>query len=853
MKILKSKILILALMLVSFASFSQSTVKGVLVDAQNGEVLIGASIVVEGTTIGTATGLDGSFKITVPSGNQKIYLSYVGYIEVIKDLNLTQGEELDLGEVALEPSSIGLDEVRVVSSFARDRETPVAISTIKPELILEKLGSQEYPEILKSTPSVYVTKQGGGFGDSRIYLRGFDSNNIGVLINGAPVNDMESGKVYWSNWAGLSDVTASMQVQRGLGASKLALSSVGGTINILTKSTEVKQGGIVSYGIGHDGLRKQSLTLSTGLLDNGWAITFSGGRSYGDGYIQATNFDGWSYFGNISKIINDKHRISLTAFGAPQWHNQRSNKHYIQDYRNHPEGARWNSDFGYRNGEIYNTAYAYNFYHKPQISLNHYWVINENSKLSTSVYASISQGGGRRAYGANDGWLKIDNKTGRPIEGVTKLTPEGYIDYDAVITENANALNGSTAIIANSINSHDWYGVLSTYTRDISNLKVSAGFDGRYYKGYHAYEIHDLLGGEYFLNGSDVNRDASTPLYKGDYVNYHNLGEVLWAGLFLQGEYVMDNYSGFVSLSGANNSYRRTDFFSYTPEEGQVTDWLSFWTYTIKGGLNYNINNNHNVFANGGYITRAPYFRNAFLGYTNDFNVDAKNEKIITMELGYGFRTSTINAKINVYRTEWNDKGLVKTFGDYTANIPGINALHQGVEVEATYQPIRKLTVKGMFSWGDWTWSDDVAFELFDQDQVSQGTYNAYLKDVHVGNSAQITGALSADYELLPKLKIGGNFNYYGKNFADFNPENRTSADDQVDAWELPDAYIIDVNVSYKFKVGNFDATLYANMNNALDTEYITDATDGADHDTYSSIVWYGFGRTWSTGLKINF
>lgn len=246
MKIFKSKILILALMLLSFASFSQTIVKGVLVDAQNGEALIGASVVVDGTTIGTATGLDGSYQITSPSGKQTIILSYVGYVEVTKDVNLVQGQDFDLGTIGLEPSAIGLEEVRVISSFAKDRETPVAISTVKPEIIQAKLGTQEYPEILKSTPSVYVTKTGGGYGDSRIYLRGFDSNNIGVLINGVPINGQENGKVYWSNWAGLSDVTQVMQVQRGLGASKLAISSVGGTINILTKTTDVQQGGMCS-------------------------------------------------------------------------------------------------------------------------------------------------------------------------------------------------------------------------------------------------------------------------------------------------------------------------------------------------------------------------------------------------------------------------------------------------------------------------------------------------------------------------------------------------------------------------------------------------------------------------------
>ena len=113
------------------------------------------------------------------------------------------------------------------------------------------MGTQEFPEILANTPSVYATKAGGGFGDSRINIRGFDQRNIAIMVNGMPVNDMENGAVYWSNWAGLSDVTSAMQVQRGLGSSKLAISSVGGTINVLTRTADMKEGGTILTGFGN--------------------------------------------------------------------------------------------------------------------------------------------------------------------------------------------------------------------------------------------------------------------------------------------------------------------------------------------------------------------------------------------------------------------------------------------------------------------------------------------------------------------------------------------------------------------------------------------------------------------------
>ena len=157
---------------------------------------------------------------------------------------------------------VTLEEV-VVSSrvidVAKERETPIAVSTISAQEVLLKVGNQEFPEIMNKTPGVYATKQGGGYGDSRISLRGFNQRNTSFLINGQPVNDMENGWVYWSNWQGLTDVTSSIQIQRGLGATSLAVPSVGGTVSIFTKSAEKAQGGSITQMVGNDGYIKQPL------------------------------------------------------------------------------------------------------------------------------------------------------------------------------------------------------------------------------------------------------------------------------------------------------------------------------------------------------------------------------------------------------------------------------------------------------------------------------------------------------------------------------------------------------------------------------------------------------------------
>ncbi|WBX68955.1 carboxypeptidase-like regulatory domain-containing protein [Tenacibaculum dicentrarchi] len=242
-------VLLIALFFVAATVLGQIQLTGKVVD-EMGQPLPGAGVIVKATANGTATDFDGNFKLSAKSKSGVVIVSFIGYVN--QKIAYTASKS-NLGTIKLEPSNVLNEVVITATSFAVGRKTPVAVSTLKSADIQAKLGTQEFPEILKSTPGVYATKTGGGYGDSRINLRGFASANVAVMINGVPINDMESGKVYWSNWAGLSDVTAAMQVQRGLGASKVAVPSIGGTINIITKSTDVKKGGSINTSVANDG------------------------------------------------------------------------------------------------------------------------------------------------------------------------------------------------------------------------------------------------------------------------------------------------------------------------------------------------------------------------------------------------------------------------------------------------------------------------------------------------------------------------------------------------------------------------------------------------------------------------
>ena len=763
--------------------------------------------------------------------------------------------------------SVGLEEVKVLASFAshRDRE-PVMVTTLHSPQIDTKLSNQEFPEILKSVPSVYTTRQGGGYGDSRLMLRGFSSENVGLLINGIPVNGMENGAVYWSNWAGLSDITSSIQVQRGIGLSKMGISSVGGTVNIITRSVDAEKGGTLYYGVGNDGYQKMAVSLSTGLTDKGWAFTMMGTRTWGDGYVNGTNFEAWSYFANLSKRINEHHLLSLTAFGAPQWHNRRSNKQSVEDYENHRDGIRMNTSYGYINGQLVPTYSGYNTYHKPQLSLNYFWSIDERSTFSATVYASLAKGGGKKAYGKDANRLQYNYKTGRPNDN-SSLTPEGLIDYDPVLENNRNSDHGSDVIFTMGTNSHDWYGLLSTYTRDFTDaLKFTAGIDGRYYRGYHYDEISDLLGGEYYIDNKLAWRAPDTKLGVGDRVSADYLSKILWTGAFAQVAYERSQYKTFLSVSVTDHMYRREDpgkygIYASDPEKYPVsmlkTDWRHFVPMSVKAGFNYRIARIHRVFVNGGYVTKAPMLENVYVD--NVPISDPVNEKIGTVEAGYGLNVAGLTVTLNGYYTWWNDKSLTKPIGGWNgpkACIPGMDAVHRGIELEASYSPVRTLRLGGFFSWGDWRWAKDVNFTLLDENRNEVGKFDAFIKDLHVGNAPQTSAALNVVWEPLKNLTVGADCNYYGRNYADFSPDTRNDENDRADSWKMPDFWTLDLNMSYAFEIGRINARLYGNVNNLLNKKYITDGADnaiGKNHDEASAVVWYGPGITWTAGLKVFF
>ncbi|MEQ1733852.1 MAG: TonB-dependent receptor, partial [Bacteroidia bacterium] len=744
-------------------------VTGVIKDATTNETLIGATVLYADGK-GTQADINGKFALKLPNGSYTLKTSFIGY-EVVAKKIVVNGAPVNV--VFNLPTQNNLKEVEITADVAKNRETPVAFSSISAKQIQQELGTRDLPTLLTSTPGVYVTESGGGAGDARISIRGFDQRNVGMMLDGIPFNDMENGAVYWSNWSGLGGAVQNMQVQRGLGASKLALPSVGGTINVITKGISDKRGGKVTVTQGNNDNISAGASYNSGIIGKGFGFTAALNYQQAEGYVDKTWSKGVAYFLKMQRRFN-RHLVSFSVNGANQSHAQRFTKTnmatidtayalkhgFSQDILNKMnkadgfvvnKGLRYNQDWGrYVNkaGDTTTLSSNVNYYTKPVLSLSDYWTFRENMYWSNIAYLSIGKGGGAFVPRVNAPTAATDGQ----ISFIKAGQPDPTLGGD----------KQSSSFLRSSVNNHFWYGALSTLNIDVTEkLKWQMGVDLRSYNGTHYQTPVDMLDGDYVEDSGNKNQagsvgNSTSDIVKiGDRMVYDYTGIVRWAGAFTQMEYKNEKISAFVNLTNSYSFYKRVDRFAkrdivlddttallavgfgdtlthngkqytITSPEARVaeTNWAKYVNYSIKGGANYNLTDHHNLFVNAGYLVLPPRFVNVF-DRNNRYFSDIKNQIVKSIELGYGFRYKTFSANVNAYYSVWENKPQsgsttgISPIGEAITlyyNINGINALHKGAELDFKYKPFKQLTIDGAVSFADWIYTSNSKYTLLNID-----------------------------------------------------------------------------------------------------------------------------------------
>ncbi|NJN78878.1 MAG: hypothetical protein HC803_11610 [Saprospiraceae bacterium] len=418
----------------------------------------------------------------------------------------------------------------------------------------------------------------------------------------------------------------------------------------------------------------------------------------------------------------------------------------------------------------------------------------------------------------------------------------------------------------------------------------------RNYEGGHRRIVYDLLGSNYLPNSGTARNmriENGAKLGVGDVIEYDYTGYVQNGGLFGMMEYDKNGLSAFLNLSAAMSAYAYEDFFNekivttpdtsfkiaygetvtigdnnYTidsPEaENYRIDWLYRPSFTVKTGAAYNINDNHSVFFNTGYLSRPTRYVNVIrANQTNAADAivveDAKNEIVTSFELGYNLKTKNFAANANAYYTNWLNRPLdnLPSYPEDPSdpesnripiNVQGLAARHAGIEFDFAYNITKDLTVEGLVSVGDWIWNSG--------DTVILPNGEPYAFDatgVHVGDAAQIQLGGLVRYEPIKGLYFKLKATHFAKNYANFNPESLQGANGGTDSWRMPNYTLFDFHSGYDFKIKDIRTTVRFNVLNVFNAVYVSDARNNdtfilppfGTFDARSAAVFLGQGIQW--------
>ena len=885
------------IIMISGALFGQGTISGSVSDA-DGNALPGANVVVEGTTLGAAATLSGSYTVNVPDGTYTITASVVGYKSSSASVRVSGSNAS--ANFTLESASVALGGVEVLAERV-DNTDAIPFNEMTKADIDFRLGGRGLPKALSTLPNVYV-ENGGGWDDENVYVRGFDDRYTSYLINGVPMNDMENGNLYFSNWSVLADVASVVQVQRGAGSVNLATPSLGGVVNFMSAPASTEPGVVVKQEAGEHQYSKTAVTVNTGLLmDDKLAIMASASRRTADKlFAKGTYSDAWSYYFNASYSVNNDNRLEFIALGSPQFHGQNFWNNRISNYSHelaremgvaeedlrteygldyNPRAddlqtpytgkravASWRpfDGWNYRTRDQRSTVMINernNYFHKPIVQMNWYSNLNDSMTMATSFYYSGGEGGGSGSAGSI---LWGDN---------------GTRDYDATIARNmseAQFKDGygyeSRGVLRGSRNNQSTFGIMSKLEQDMGNgLNVTYGLDLRTAKVEHYRQVYDLLGGDFFYNSSNPNwTEEQRHRTLGDKLYYDNTNTIDWLGAYVQASKDLGDGTNVFGMFGATTaSYTAQDHFTLDNLKIEADAELG---YQMKVGGSRALNDTWQLFGNFSYSAMTPSLDKLIDDVNMIKNSEFENEKATWFDVGARFKSANGQwaGSMNYYYALWADRNQSGTSEDLNGvesffSITGLNELHSGLEYSIAYQPIPVLRIDVRGHESDWRFTDDLTYTYneIEGDDTSAETFDLYVKDVMVSGAPQsqtvlmVTGffnRLKASVEAESFARQYPRWGYDGaiQDLAFLLGEGNTFADD---AYETERKTIMNLQMSYTTELMGRDVTLNASIFNVTDELYIGDFVDAYDGsgDVANLRVRMGAPKQYNVGITINY
>lgn len=791
---------------------AQNIVKGVVKDGNSENLLQEVLVSVKGTNVSTKTNANGAFTLqNVPNGKQLVIVNKNGYENQTFPLQVS-GKELDLGTIML-----FLDE-----GYEEQDLSTIVISD--DELNDETSGADNISGLLQASRDVYLRTAAFEWSPSFYRIRGLDSENGKVLINGVEMNKLYNGRPQWSNWGGLNDVLRNQEFSNGFTPSNYTFGGALGSTHINTRASEYREGGRVSYASSNRSYTHRLMaSYSSGILEDGWAFTVAGSRRVGkEGFIDGTSYNANSILASIEKRFNDKHSLNFTSIYAQ---NKRGKSAPNTQEVYNIKGIKYNPYWGYQNGKIRNSRIKR--IEEPILMLNHYWNISDNTSLHTNVSYQFGElGNSRIDYNGtrllNDGTFEggganpdptyyqklpsfaIRNGNNNAYDLLTAFQKDGQMNWKDLYEANllGSETTNSKYVLYEDRSDDKQFTVNTILNTDINeNITLNGKLQYTTLKSNNFAEALDLLGGQGYL---DVDAYGDTPLLAqnnllnpnrivgvGDKFkyNYELNSDIISA--FAQGQFKYNKVDFYLAADVTRTTHQRNGLYqngSFANNSLGVSEKLEFTNVSGKAGLTYKITGRHLLDFNAGYLDKAPSLRNSFSNprENNNVVVGLDSEKIMAADASYIYRSPIIQAKVTGYYTSIKDATEISFYfadgfgGDGSEFVQevltGVDKKHFGAEVGIEVQATPTLKLKGAANIGQYTYDNNPNIYLTsDNANFSFPSTTTFLKDYKVAAGPQKAYSLGFEYRAPDYWWVGVTGNFLDDAYVDVSPLKRTS------------------------------------------------------------------------------
>lgn len=919
---MKKRITLVVLLLYPLASVigQKTALHGKVIDALTKENLPHVSVSIENTKLRVITDDSGIFDfqgLSFPLGEQILSFQKPGYASKHFPVTINEGKILELDWITLE------------ADLLEQNQQSSVINLSDAELNGDENNSTTISGLLGASKDVFLRAAAYDFSPTFFRPRGFGSENSKVLINGIEMNKLYNGRPQWSDWGGLNDSQRNQVFTRGLSANTSTFSDLAGTSNITMRASQYRKGGKISYALANRSYRGRVMaSYNSGILKNKWAYSFLFSRRYGEeGFRNGTLYDANSVFISAEKKLGEDHSLNFTAFYTPNHRGKSSaNTQEVYDLK----GVRYNAYWGKQNGEIRNSRVRN--IKEPLFMLNHYWDISAKTQLNTNVAYQFGEIGNSRlgydnapnpdpAYYRKLPSYPLANPTGpekaKAYDNLDRFLNDGQINWPNVYETNKNYGGPSRYYLYEDRNDDRQLSVNTILNTSLSkHLNLQGSLKYRSLVSENFASMIDLLGGENYLDldtfnendaaQSDLQHPNRLVSEKNKFKYNYQLKAQVSKG-FVQAQWTLPKFDLYAAAKLGFTTYQRNGRYqngSYPQNSLGKSKRLQFFNYGIKAGGNYKFNGKHVIKLNTAYFTKSPTLRNSFSNARQNNNTvnGLKEEKIEQVSLAYSYQTPFIKARLATYYARLKDAtnimffyadGISYSDGEKSLStafiqevLTGSEQLHIGAELGFEVQATSTLKLKGVASFGQYTYSNNPNLYVTSDDfEKKLDLGKAYLKNYKIAGGPQQAYQLGFEYQDPDYWWLGATANFFSHGYisispitrtqnlyrqsddAPFNDYKETTARKLLEQEKFGDYLLVNLIAGKSWKIKKYYLGFFVSLGNILNTKHKTGGYEQGRSANYRTLLedtknktpifgpkyWYGYGTTYYANVYVRF